>query len=99
MNWLEIINVYPARPQEKIKVLEICSKIRVAGNGNNSAELKVYGSSFNPELSIHINWTSQSEPQGKSPLGRALSRAFSDLGLVSHTLWVEYGQSASDKTN
>jgi hypothetical protein len=97
MNWLEIINVCAAGPRERIKILELCSKIRVPKMRGRSANLKVYGSSLSTELSIHIQWISQNEAGGKSPLGRALSRAVGDLGLVTHTIWIEWNQSISGK--
>jgi hypothetical protein len=97
MNWLEIIDVCAAGPREKIKILELCGKIRVPRLRGRSANLKVYGSSFSTELSIHIQWTSYPELKGKSPLGRALSRTICDLGLVTHTIWTEYDQSMPGK--
>ncbi|MGC9965270.1 MAG: hypothetical protein ABSE08_07685 [Syntrophobacteraceae bacterium] len=98
MNWLEIISVHTAGPLERAKVMEICGKIRILRMSGRSAKLKVYGGSFNTELSIRIQWISQAAPEGKSPLGCALSRALSDFGLVSHTLWIEYDQSVSSNT-
>jgi hypothetical protein len=94
---MEIISVHPARKQERIRALEICGKIRVGKKNGESAKLKIYGSNFSPELNIHINWTSRSPFDGKSRLGCELCRALSDLGLVSHTLWVEYDLSLPDK--
>jgi hypothetical protein len=98
MNWLEIIDVCSAGPRERIKILELCGKIRVPRLRGRSANLKVYGSSLSNELSIHIQWTSYPELEGKSPLGRALSRTIGDLGLVTHSIWMECNQSMPGKT-
>ncbi len=89
MNWLEIISVKAAGSIERTRVIEICSKIRIPRMNGKSARMLVYGNSINNELTIHIYWSSPSAPEGKSPLGRAMSRTISDLGLVSHTVWVE----------
>ncbi|MCE5333260.1 MAG: hypothetical protein LLG06_01585 [Desulfobacteraceae bacterium] len=90
MNWLEIIRVEAAGPQERIRVLEICGKIRIHKKLSRLVNLRVYGGNFDRELNIHIQWISRSEPEGKSPLGKALARAIGDLGLVTHTVWVEW---------
>jgi hypothetical protein len=42
-----------------------------------------HGLTRNNECFIQIQWISQSELEGRSPLGRALSRAIGDLGLVT----------------
>ena len=48
------------------------------------------------EVRCHIEWTSESFPEDdKSPLGKKLSRALGDYGLVRHTLWLEVDQSFS----
>ncbi len=84
MEWLEIISVLAAGSKEKIKILELCGKISVP----QSARLIVYGNNLSNELSIHIQWKSESATQaGRSPLGHELSRTAGDLGLVTHTLW------------
>ncbi len=92
MRWLEIIDVEPAGPKEKTRIIELCSKIFIS----QTARLTIYEESLNDELSIHIQWESQSVPQGgRSELGRELSRAISDHGLVAHTFWVEGNRSKS----
>lgn len=84
MEWLEIIGVESAGPKERIKILELCTKIRVP----RSARLTVYGNSLSNELSIHIQWEAKSVLEGaRSPLGRELCRALSDFGFVAHNLW------------
>jgi hypothetical protein len=92
MRWLEIISVEPAGPKEKDKIVEFFNKIRAP----QSAILNVYGNLAGNELSIHIQWSSQSAPEGgRSPLGRELCRAISDHGLVAHAMWMEGNQSKS----
>lgn len=90
MNWIEIIRVEAAGSRERIRILEICGKIRIHKATRGSANLRVYGGNFDRELSIHIQWNSPSAPEGRSALGEALTRAIGDLGLVSHTIWVEW---------
>ncbi len=64
MNRLEIIDICAAGPRERVKILELCSKIRVPRLRGRPANLKVYGSSFSTELSIHIQRSNKMyEPQ------------------------------------
>ena len=90
MRWLEIISVEAAGPKQKEKIVELFNKIRAP----QSAILNVYRDILGNELSIHIQWNSQSAPQGgRSPLGRELCCTVSEHGLVAHALWVEGNQS------
>ena len=89
MRWLEIISIETAGPKQKEEIVELFNKIRAP----QSVILNVYENILGDELSIHIQWSSQSAPQGgRSPLGRELCCTVSDLGLVAHALWVEMNQ-------
>ncbi|MGA2405005.1 MAG: hypothetical protein ABSG91_25455, partial [Syntrophobacteraceae bacterium] len=60
MRWLEIIDVEAAGPKEKIRIIELCSKILVP----QSARLTIYEDGLGNDISIHIQWRSQSAPRG-----------------------------------
>lgn len=96
MNWLEILSVTGAGPEERIKIIELCGKLRVPRMSGRSAKLSVYGNSFSAELSVHIHWRSQAAPVGRSPLGLALGHTLGDYGLVTHSLWLEYDRSGGN---
>ena len=88
MNWMEIISVRMAGKVEAIKVLELCSKIRVPRVAEKSASLQVFGNSFSTDVSVHIHWKTGGEPAEKSAVGMELCRTLSDFGPVNHSLWV-----------
>jgi len=98
MIWHETISIRTAADIETRRVFEVGGKIRIPQMSGGSANSKVYGSNSSTELNTHIQWISQSELEGKNPLGRALSRTFTDLGLVSNTRRVQTDQSQSIET-
>ena len=90
MRWLEVLDVEVARPKDRKRVVELCSKISVP----QSATLTLYEDSVGNEFTIHIQWRSRLITSGgRSELGRELSSSLSDHGLVTHTLWVEANHS------
>ena len=89
MEWLELINVDAVGPKSGLSALERCSSIRVP----KAARLMFYMNSLGNSFSIHIRWNSQYAPRGgKSSLGKELSQTLSDIGLVSHSIWMETDQ-------
>lgn len=88
--WLEMINIRIARVTEAAKLIELC----ICSQGFQSLadekllKVTVYCSSnYATDFSIHLEW--DSDPGPCSVLGRALSEALGDLGLLSHTVWMK----------
>jgi len=53
--------------------------------------MKVYCSArYKTDISIHFQW--KSDPGPGSILGLEVVSALKELGLVSHTLWIERGK-------
>lgn len=88
MRWLEIVTVRMLGKAEGIRVLELCSGVRLPRVEGRSVSFQVFGNGFSTELSIHVFWTSRSGPAEKSDFGSELCRKLSDFGAVEHTLWV-----------
>ncbi|MCE5244452.1 MAG: hypothetical protein ABFD98_05715 [Syntrophobacteraceae bacterium] len=88
MRWLEVVTVRMHGKAEGIRVLELCSRLRLPRIAGRSVSFQVFGNSFSTDLSIHVFWTSRSGPAEKSAFGCDLCRKLSDFGAVEHTLWI-----------
>lgn len=88
MTWLEMINIRTARVIEAGKIIELCRQSLQSGGLEKLLKLTVYCSAKYPtDISVHFDW--ESDPGPKSPLGSLLSSALREVGLISHTLWIE----------
>jgi hypothetical protein len=88
MIWLEMISVRTAGIIEAGKVFEICRQMFQCIADEKLLKLSVFSNArYATDISIHLQWKSKSGSE--SILGREMSSALGDLGLVSHTLWIE----------
>jgi hypothetical protein len=88
MVWLETINIRSAGIIEARKVLELCTQIAESAAPDTALGVKVFCNvAYATDISIHLQWTS--EPGASSVLGNELTSALRDLGLISHTMWIE----------
>lgn len=86
MKWLETINIRAARATDAAKAIELCRESLPSTVVEKLLKLTVYSSArYATDISIHLEW--ESDPGSKSVLGRALSAALGDLGLISQTVW------------
>ncbi len=86
MKWLETINVRAARVNDAAKVIELCRQSLQSTAVEKLLKLTVYCSArYATDISMHLEW--ESDPGSVSVLGRGLSAALEDLGLISHTVW------------
>jgi hypothetical protein len=89
MIWLEIISIRTAGIIEAGKVFDICRQMFQSIADEKLLELTVFcNARYATDISIHLQWKSDSG--SGSILGRELSSALGDLGLISHTLWIEH---------
>jgi len=94
MKWVEIITL---RSPSKINGQFIEELLKGAGESDSPTdtpkhlvEIKVYHHSVvETDLSIHIYWKSEPVGHDKSPLGLRFSSALRNLGLLSHSVWVQ----------
>ena len=90
MIWLEVISVRTSTYEETMTALDRCRSIQRCCSTGQPLDLRVYCSaSYESDLSVHIRWDAGGGRHGKSPLGMELNSAFSSLGLVNHTVWME----------
>jgi hypothetical protein len=88
MIWLEMISIRTAGIIEAGKVFEICSQMFQSIADEKLLKLTVFcNARYATDISIHLQWKSDSG--SGSILGRGMISALGDLGLVSHTLWIE----------
>ncbi len=87
MIWLEMISTRAAGVIEAEKVLEICRQMQLSVAGEKLFKVAVFcNAKYGTDISIHLYW--KSDPGIGSILGKELSFALGDLGLVSHTIWI-----------
>jgi hypothetical protein len=85
---LEMINIRTAGIIEAEKVFDICRQMFQSIADEKLLKLTVFcDARYATDISVHLQWKSDSG--SGSILGRMLSSALGDLGLVSHTLWIE----------
>ena len=88
MTWLESINIRTARVTEAAKVIELCRQNLQSITVEKLLKLSVYCSAkYATDFSIHLEW--KSAPGSESVLGRAISEALGDLGLISRMVWTK----------
>ncbi|MCE5333259.1 MAG: hypothetical protein LLG06_01580 [Desulfobacteraceae bacterium] len=90
MVWLEMVSIRMSGSAEMDKAFEICRQCLASVAGGELLRVVVYGSTrYSTDITIHFEWKSNPGPEGRSILGREVSTALSDLGLINHTGWVE----------
>ena len=88
MIWLEMISVRTAGIIEAGKVFEICRQTFQSIADKDLLKLTVFcNARYATDISIHLQW--KSDHGSESILGREMSSALGDLGLVNHSLWIE----------
>lgn len=88
MAWLEIISIRAVGVAEAAKVLEFCRESFPSIDVDKLLKLTVYTNArYSTDISIHLQW--ESDPGPMSILAGEVSSAVADLGLISHTLWME----------
>jgi len=88
MNLLEVISIRTAGIIEAGKVFEICRQMFQSIADEDLLKLTVFSNArYATDISSHLQWKSGSGSE--SILGAEMSSALVDLGLVSHTLWIE----------
>jgi hypothetical protein len=96
MKWVEIITLRSLAKINKKFVDELMKEVGESDSPKDTPkhliEIKIYHHSVvETDLSIHIYWKSEPGIQNKSPLGLRFSSALRNLGLLSHSVWVETG--------
>ena len=88
MIWLEMISIRTAGIIEAGKVFEVCRQMFQSIADEKLLKLTVFcNARYETDISIHLQW--KSDHAAGSILGREMSSALSDFGLINHTLWIE----------
>ncbi|MGO9018674.1 MAG: hypothetical protein ACLQVJ_10030 [Syntrophobacteraceae bacterium] len=87
MNWLEMISTRAAGLVEAEKVLEICRQMYLSIDGEKLLKMTVFcNAKYATDICILLHW--KSDPGTGSILGKLLSAALEDFGLVNHSIWI-----------
>lgn len=87
--WVEIISIRTGGITEVRKVLKICMLMFPSIEVKNLINLRLYYNvKYATDISIHLQW--KKDPGGKSDLGNEVDAALKGLGLISHTVWIEF---------
>jgi len=98
MIWLEMISIRAAGIKEANKVLDICSQFHLSVASDKLLEMTVFRNAhYATDISIHLQW--KCNPGNETTLGRQLSSALENLGLISHTVWIQEEQPVSDSSS
>jgi len=90
MNCIEIITVRGADKDDFEKALKFCTQVSPGLETKEFVNLNIYRSSgYGSDLSIHIHWVLESFSPKKSLLGLRIAKGLNELGIVSHTLWID----------
>ena len=99
MIWLETISIRTAGAIEAAKVLDLCRQSFQPLAAGKLLKLSVYcNARYTTDISIHLQW--KTDPGPASILGSEVRSLLTDLGLISHSLWVEQEEfSVCDRTH
>ena len=88
MTWLEIISIRTAGAVETERVMEICRQSAQSDATGQLLAFIVYCSArYHTDITVHLHW--KSDPGQGSILGREVSSALKEYGLINHTFWIK----------
>jgi hypothetical protein len=77
--------------------LDICRQMYLSIASNKLLKMTIFcNARYATDISIHLQW--KSNPGDESVLGISITEALGNLGLISHTLWVEQEDLAVGQT-
>ena len=95
MRWIEIITLRSSEAISRGFLDELMAGIAENDSSidakNHLQETKIYHNCpVETDVSIHIYWESETGDQHKSPLALMIHSALTGMGLLSHSVWIEY---------
>ena len=90
MKWIEIIRLRSQGDIQDSVIDELLRSVANGDQGDGLISMKVYRNAWiNADVSVHLHWKSASVEPSESALGVRLAHIFKELGLISHSAWVE----------
>ena len=90
MDWIEIIQLSAFTVQAKEAADAAFKQLSPPKRSDGLTRITLFESvGIKNELSIRLHWQGAYPQNGKSPLGRQLTEAFSEFGRIYHSGWVE----------
>jgi len=69
---------------------ELLHQVSRQKQSGHAVSIRVYQhSTIETDLSIHIQWETETQHPSESPLGQQFSYALKELGLVNYSIWVQ----------
>ena len=95
MKWLEIVTLQVAGNNREIVQRKIAGLMDDMDSNSGIEKVNVYRRAMTGnDVSVHLQWESESvSPQG-SALGLCLCSALAQYGLLSHEVWTDSGRKA-----
>ncbi len=89
MNWLEVIQIRAAQNRSEKLVEELTALISKLQEGGGGAGIALFRNAQFPfDFSLNLNHQSDTVRPGKTNIGRIITSAAKEYGLVDHTIWV-----------
>lgn len=94
MKWTEIIKLRSSEKNLKKLVLDITESAFETFAEKGLNKIKIFRHALlNTDISIHLNWDTETVPKNKSSLSLELIKVFENYGLTFHSAWIEMQES------
>ena len=88
MEWIEIIHLRANTNNNKKEALTAFSRLSAPTSHRGLRGIKLFQNpTLDTDLSIFISWQTPIGKLRKSTLGQRLAAAFSEFGLINHSVW------------
>jgi hypothetical protein len=91
-NWMEIISVRLFDSGQRRAVRDIFNQVNsdTIPNPDHALNVELYVNNNNEtDWSIYLYWKRQNGDSSKTVMGLSIAEAFSNLGLVHHSVWAK----------
>ena len=90
MKWMEIIELRSVTAERDESISNLLTKLDAIKRDHGCKRIEFYRhNSYESDFRVHIHWESNKIDHRGSDLRHYLVQAFMELGLVSHSLWIE----------
>lgn len=88
MDWIEIIHLRSYTHQDRADAVAAFQDLSMPERGSLPGDVSLFqDQTLGNDLSIVIHWHGRLTKKNKSPLGLQLAAAFSEFGLINHSVW------------
>jgi hypothetical protein len=89
MDWIEIIHLRSHTQQDRAEAVAAFQNLSMPDRDSLLGDVSLFqDQTLGNDLSIIIHWYNRHTKNGKSPLGLQLAAAFSEFGMINHSVWL-----------